>query len=178
MSNLQNFNNFSDSEELDTQTPAPVDKHAEQEEIFLRAVNGLGEWKTPTGKLIKLFPFSYHHRRAAYALGVRLLGRLTEEEIESLDSTGYYPGIDTDAVLVTWLCTQPGSEVEKATRMPTLFFSRALKFGEAAQIEPGTKAFDAAIELMSVVMTDFAKSQGKLVPANGKKPAGKKSGKR
>lgn len=156
-----------------------VSKEDEQEEIFLRGINGGGEWKTPEGKRLKLSPLSYNRRRAAFAMGCRF-GSLSQDEVEALQADGYYKGLDTDAVIVTWLCLQDPSVVLKALRLPETALERALKWGEANDVEPGTAAFTAAAEFMMEEFMSLMKAKGKFQPAeSGKKtPKGKSPGKR
>lgn len=166
----------------DISTPgntAPKSKHEEQEEIFLRAVNGGGEWKCPGGKTLKLHPLSYARRRAAFAMGCRF-GSLSNDEAEALQSDGYYKGLDTDVVIILWLCVQDPLTVMKALRLPEIAMGKALQFGEANQVEPGTPQFTAAAEFMMEEFVSLMKSQGKLVPVDKKsgKSPGKKPGKR
>lgn len=140
------------------------DPSDEQDEIFIRAINGGGEWK---GK--QIFPFCYNRRRAANTLGVRF-GVLSSDEVESLQNEGHYKGIDTDAVIVLWLCSIPKSEVIKAQRLPEKAFERAMEFGEKQNIEPGTPEFVEAANYMIEEFVALAKSRGDFKTADGSKP--------
>lgn len=146
-------------EDFGTEEEIPKTKEETQEEIFNRALDGGGTWKNKKGNKQTLSPFSYNRRRAAMAMDCRIF-KLTEDEATALEATGYYSGIDTDAIIITWLCLQPTKDVLKAIRIPTLAFERALTWGEREEIEPGKPSFEAAVSFMALEFSDMQKAQG------------------
>jgi hypothetical protein len=139
----------------------------EQEAILVEALSG----KTWRGK--QLEPFSYMRRRAAAAMGLRFF-ELTAEEREAAEEAQFYKGIDSDVVLVLFLCSLKKSEVLKALRLPEQAFAKAMDFGEKENLEPGTGEFTAAAEFMVGEFLALAKARGEFEPAEGKAKKGKR----
>lgn len=153
---------------IDAASPG-TDPHAEQDDIFVRGLTG----GTFRGK--PLAPLCFMRRRAANALGVRF-GSLSADEVSALQNTGFYQGIDTDVVLVLFLLSISKVEVIKALRLPEQYFEKALKWGEANNLEPGTAEFESGAAYMFDEFVSLAKARGEYKPAEGKAPKNKKRG--
>lgn len=177
--NIEELDGVFDEPEATPTAKVAVDKDAEQDEIFIRGINGGGDWISPDGKKHKLHPFSYYHRLAFMSMGARIF-KLTADEIEVLNDSGYYDGIAIDAVVFVWLCLRSGSEATKESRNPSVAFDRALKWGEANKVEVGTQQFQAACEFMGIEFGNLEKAKGNFKPtdADKKTPKATKRGKR
>lgn len=157
-------------EDIKLSVPAPgKSADQEQDDIFLEGTDGYF-WK---GK--RLEPLSFNRRRAAYAMGLRF-GSLTVDEATELEKTGFYRGIDTDVLIVLFLCKAPNSEVFRAIRLPEQALEKALTFGERENLEPGSKEFNAAATFMQKTFVDLLKTQGNYKPAEGKSKKAKRPG--
>ena len=132
-------------EDIEVEVPAPGKDEAEvQDQIFHRGVDGV-YWREE-----RLHEFSYERRRAAFAMGLKLV-TLSEGELRKLaepatpdeDPAFYYNGIDTDALLIFWLRKSSKSDVMKAIRLPQWGEAQMMKLGEAENIVPGPPEFAA-----------------------------------
>lgn len=141
-----------------------------QDDILLEGLTG----KTWKGKPLE--PFSYGRERALMPLAK--VYKLTPEQLETAEKTGYYDGVDTDPILFLYILSCSADEAVHAWRFPDQAFLKAMRLGEKEGIFPGTPEYLAAYKLMLMTLTEAAKAKaGRFQPADGGKvKKGKKRG--
>jgi hypothetical protein len=157
------------------QNVVPInDPQADADAAFEAAIAG-DEWK---GK--RLPELCIVRRMTFSALGGKLFGNLSPSSVESLQTTGIYPGIDYDVACHLWCRTAPKSDVLKARRLPDWGETKVLEFADKEHLEPGYPEFTEAAKLLVTSFQVWAKARGIFEPAEkgGKKPKkGKPRGK-
>jgi hypothetical protein len=146
------------------------DPQGEVDQAFEAMIAG-DEWK---GK--NLAEFCIVRRMTFSALGGKLFGNLPPSSIESLQTTGIYPGIDYDVACHLWARTASKADVLKARRLPDWGETKVLEFADKERLEPGYPEFTAAAKLLVASFQVWAKARGLFEPEDksGRKPKKKK----
>jgi hypothetical protein len=159
-------------EELEEEIATPKTPEEIASKVFFDSVVG-AEWEDG----IALQPLSLPRVNALYRAGLRY-GMLNKDEVETAQATGFYAGIETDPILVAWICLQPVSTAYRALRMPPEWLvGEAMRWAEKEDMYMGSEGHGKALEWMIRAFDHLAKSRAEYVDPNAKKP-GKKRAKR
>lgn len=146
--------------------PAENEFDSEEEQTFVES--GCHFWNEK-----QLEPFSAQRQIAANCLGLRF-GNLNKDEVEQATSTGSYPDMLQDAVIVLYLCASKIDESYAACdpSMRKSVRRRALDWGAKEGIEMQSEAYIKAAQMMAKIVQEVISNRFKLPKATGRLPSG------
>lgn len=105
-----------------------------------------------------LEPFSSRRRRAADSLGLRYF-KLGGDDWAKFSSEKTYDGIEQDAAVLLWVCTQSPERLARAMVYRDAAIEEMNAWADGAQIAPGEDKHGEAIDAFSQIIMDVINSQ-------------------
>lgn len=142
--------------------PAPEDIFASAQDVADEA-NTHDSYPTLFGK--ELHPFDSQRYSAAQKMGLRM-GQLNPVEFAEFETSGTYPSLFGDTVVVCFLCSSPKSTVIRALRLPDEALEKAYAWADEVGIGADMDKTATAAEFFGKTISNLYRVKGDLKNLN------------